>query len=105
MPQVRVYASNAERQRAHRARVKAARQAGRIAKGLPPAPEVTGLPSTARWAALIEVARSAIETARGEMQAYYDDRSEAWQAGERAEAMRERIHALDGLLSDIEALQ
>jgi hypothetical protein len=39
------------------------------------------------------------------MQEYYDDRSETWQAGERGEAMQERIDALDTILADLEGLE
>jgi hypothetical protein len=84
MPQPRRHQDNAAKQRAYRARRACSRRAEQQAKGLPPAPPLPTLPSRARWQALLTQARLALETARDEMQAYYEDRSEAWQAGERA---------------------
>jgi hypothetical protein len=101
MSQVKHYPNAAARQRAYRERQAQARRVEQEAKGLPPAPPIATLPGRARWQALIEQARLALETARDEMQSYWDDRSEAWQEGERGEAMQGRIEALaqtiDGL--------
>lgn len=62
------------------------------------------LPSHARWQALLTQARLALETVRNEMQAYYEDRSEAWQQGERAATLAEQIDQLDVVLNELEAL-
>jgi hypothetical protein len=97
--------TNAERQAAWRRRQGAARASERAAKGLPGAPVLATMPGTARWQALIEQARAALETARDEMQAYFDDRSETWQDGERGEAMQERLDALDAILSDMDGIE
>lgn len=105
MPTPRKHPTGAARQAAYRARQAAARDRERTAKGLPAAPPIPTMPSEARWRALIEQARTALETARNEMEGYVDERSEAWQEGERGEAMRERIDALDSVLSDIEELE
>src|SRR5579859_6251530 len=74
MPQQRRYEDNAAKQRAYRARQAQARREEQQAKGLPPAPPLPTLPGTARWQALLTQARLALETARDEMQAYYEDR-------------------------------
>lgn len=88
MPQPRQHTDNAAKQRAYRARQADARRSEQQAKGLPPAPPLPTLPSHARWQALLAQARLYLETARDEMQAYYDDRSDTWQQGDRAAAPR-----------------
>jgi len=104
MPQQRRYQDNAAKQRAYRARQVQARRAEQQAKGLPPAPPLPTLPSSARWQALLIQARLALETVRDEMQAYYEDRSEAWQQGERAATLAEQIDQLEVVLNELEAL-
>jgi hypothetical protein len=104
MPQPRRYADPAARQRAYRARQELARLADQQAKGLPPAPALSTLPSRARWQALITRAHLALETARDEMQAYADERSDAWQQSERAAALTDQIEALSTVLDDLETL-
>src|SRR5215831_18492617 len=95
MPQQRRYEDNAAKQRAYRVRQAQARHAEQQAKGLPAAPPLPTLPSRARWQALLTQARLALETARDEMQAYYEDRSETWQQGERAATLAEQIDQLE----------
>src|SRR5664280_2292657 len=104
MPQQQRYADNAARHQAYRARQDQARRADLQAKGLPPVSPLPTLPSQARWQALISRARLSLETARDEMQAYYDDRSEAWQQGERAAALAEQIDHLEVVLAELDAL-
>jgi hypothetical protein len=104
MPQQRHYLDNAAKQRAYRARQAEARRAEQQAKGLPPAPPLPTLPGRARWQALLTQARLALETAHDEMHAYYEDRSEAWQQGERAAALAEQIDQLEVVLNDLDAL-
>ena len=104
MSQQREYPDNAAKQRAYRARKTQARRADQEAKGLPPAPSLPTLPSRARWQALITRAHLALETARDEMQAYADERSDAWQQSERAAALADQIEALSTVLDDIETL-
>lgn len=104
MPQPRLHPDPAARQRAYRARQADARRDERQAKGLPAAAPIPTLPSRARWLALQARARAALEAARDEMQAYHDDRSEAWQAGGRAAALLEHLDALTQLLDDLDAL-
>lgn len=104
MPQPRRYADHAARQRAYRTRQEQARLAEQQAKGLPPAPALSALPSRARWQALITRAHLALETARDEMQGYADERSDAWQLSARAEALTDQIEALSTVLDDLETL-
>lgn len=102
MPQPRHYPTNAAKQRAYRERQALARQAEQAAKGLPPRPSLPTLPSRARWQALLQHARLALETARDEMQAYHDGRSETWQQGERAAALHEQLDALEQILDALD---
>jgi hypothetical protein len=104
MPQQRRYEDHAARQRAYRVRQARARCDEQQAQGLPPAPALPTMPSQARWQALISRARLAVETARDEMQAYYDDRSDAWQQSDRASMLAEQIDLLSTALDDLEAL-
>ena len=104
MPQPRQFPDPAAKQRAYRARQEQARRDELQAKGLPPASPIPTLPSRARWHALLEQARHALETARDEMRAYHDDRSDAWQQGEGAAALQEHTNALDQLLDDLDDL-
>jgi hypothetical protein len=104
MPQQRRYEDNAAKHRAYRARQARARRAEQQAKGLPPVPPLPTLPSRARWQALLAQARLALETVRDEMQAYYEERSEAWQQGERAATLAEQIDQLEAVLRELEAL-
>ena len=105
MPTPKQHATPAARQAAWRIRQAEARNRERAEKGLPAAPPVSTMPGTARWNALLAQARAAIGTAQEEMQAYFDDRSEEWQEGERGEAMQARIDALEAISGDLEALE
>jgi hypothetical protein len=55
-----------------------------------------------RWQAMLAAASHVLESARDEMQAYADGRSEGWQDSEKAEEMAERIQAIE---TAMEALQ
>jgi hypothetical protein len=104
MPQQRQYADAAARQRAYRTRQAQARRDDLQARGLPPAASLPTLPSRARWQALLAQARLFLETARDEMQAYYDDRSEAWQQGDRAATLQDQLDSLGQALDELDAL-
>ncbi len=104
MPQHRQHADNATKQRAYRTRQAQARLSEQQAKGVPPAPSLPTLPSRARWQALLDQARLFLETARDEMQTYYDDRSEAWQQGERAATLADHLDGLGQALDALDAL-
>jgi hypothetical protein len=104
MPQQRHHPDNAAKQAAYRARQAQARRDELQARGIPPAPPIATLPSRARWQALRAQAQLSLETARDEMQSYYDERSDAWQEGERAALLQERLDTLGEVLDDLDAL-
>jgi hypothetical protein len=104
MPQPRRYTDQAARQAAYRARQAQARHQEQEAKGLPATAALPTLPSRARWQALLTQARHALQTAADEMQAYYDARSPAWQDGERAAALQERLDTVAQMLEDLDAV-
>jgi len=95
MPAQRQYSDQAEKQRAYRQRQAAALAAQLAAKGVPAAAAVPTMPSRARWAALLTNALEGVETAREEMQAYWDGRTERWQDSDRGSAMAAQIAALE----------
>lgn len=90
----RIYATNADRQRAYRQRCQEARPAVAGATELPPLPALSQVPGYRRWRALIQHAHQLLGSAQAEMQVYYDQRSTAWQEGERGESFLERLEAL-----------
>jgi hypothetical protein len=94
--------SRAEIQKAYRERQKQAREQELRQKGMPASPPIPSMPGTPRWTAMLDAARAQIETARDEMQSYYEERSEQWQEGEKGEAMQEQLERLEAA---IEALQ
>jgi hypothetical protein len=65
---------------------------------------VTTIPGEKRWQGMKEQAETLLRSMRDEMQGYFDDRSEAWQESEKAEAFQERIDAIDGLLDQIDGV-
>jgi hypothetical protein len=105
MPQPLIYSSQAERQKAYRQRLAEQRLAEQQRKNLPRLPAVSTMPGTARWTALVESARVALDTLREEMQAYADERSEGWQESERGEKFVERISEVEEIMSQVETLQ
>jgi hypothetical protein len=94
--------SNAEKQKAYRERQKQARTLELQQKGMPASSPIPTMPAAPRWKALLEAARANMETARDEMQAYFDDRSEEWQEGDRGQAMQERIEQLETALDALD---
>jgi hypothetical protein len=102
MPQPPVHASHAARQAAYRKRQEVARAAELRAKGLPALPAIPTMPGDARWNRAVEHARQLLNDTLEEMQSYSDDRTEAWQEGERAEALRQRLDALQESLDALE---
>ena len=95
MPQPKRHASNAARQAAFRARREQARQVELAAKGLPSLPMISSLPGWARWNASFKAAHELIADSLGEMQDYFDARSESWQESERGEAHQEKITSVE----------
>lgn len=95
MPQPKRYTSNAARQAAFRARREQARLGELAAKGLPPLPMISSLPGWARWNASFKAAHEMIADSLGEMQDYYDARSDSWQESYRGEAHQEKIASVE----------
>ena len=52
---------------------------------------ISSLPGWARWNASFVVAHELIARSLGEMQDYFDARSESWQESDRGEAHQEKI--------------
>lgn len=98
MPQERKYASSAGRQAAYRKRCERTRQLELAAKGLPALPAISTMPGLPRWNASLNTARELVERTVDEMQEYFDERSEEWQEGERAEGHQEKIDSVQTLL-------
>lgn len=104
MPQSRLYADNAAKQRAYRARQAQARQEELRAKGLPPRAPLPTMPSRARWDGLVQQGRQALALVRDEMQTYSEGRSEAWHDSERAAAFLEYLDHVQAVLDDLDGL-
>jgi len=56
------------------------------------------MPGWPRWNASIEAERELVERTHAEMQEYFDERSEEWQDGERAEEHQEKTDLVQTLL-------
>jgi hypothetical protein len=104
MPQPRKHASAAARQSAYRRRLGASRQAALAAKGLPPLPAIASMPGRARWDASLTNARDLIATTLTEMQEYFDDRSDPWQASDRGAEHEERMTDVENVLDALQEL-
>lgn len=98
MPQHRKHNTNAARQQAYRARCEQTRQVAMAAKGLPSLPAIATLPGWSRWNAAFTVAHALVANSLGEMQNYFDDRSERWQDSDRGEDHQERIASAEAAL-------
>lgn len=97
--------SHAERQANYRRRQEEERRKQLEAKGLPALPVVASMPGTRRWRALAEQAAVLLEQLHGEMETYWDDRSESWQDSERGQALREVVDGLPELVDQVRGLE
>ena len=104
MPQPKKYASTADRQKAYRQRQAEARAAERAAKGLPPAPAISTMPSTQRWQAMIANARTILAALEEEISTYSQERSESWQETDRASNLRAAQEQLSDILDCLDSL-
>ncbi len=102
MPQLRKYGTRAEQQAAYRKRRAISEQQLLAQKGLPVLPAIPTMPGNARWRAMIEQAHTLLSTAAEEMQDYYDDRSEPWQEGPRAEELLAKLEHLHESMTPLE---
>jgi hypothetical protein len=105
MPQPQKHVSHAARQAAYRLRCREARAQEQKERGLPVLPSVPTLPGTARWTAALSSARRLLETVQAEMLAYFEERSELWQEGERGQAFTDRLEALESVLSSLDDVE
>jgi TRAP-type C4-dicarboxylate transport system substrate-binding protein len=105
MPTPKKHASHADRQRAYVQRQKTARLAELAAKNMPAAAPIPTMPSMARWKALRDQAQAILQTLQDEMETYRDDRSEAWQEGEKGEAFQEIIDSVAAALESAEGIE
>lgn len=71
---------------------------------LPALLTIPSMPGQARWNASIAMAHQIIDGVVGEMQDYFDDRSESWHQSERGDAHQERIDALGTALDALNDL-
>lgn len=90
----RRYADPAARQAAYRTRQAEARRQELQAKGIPPLPTLATLPGEARWQALAQQASRLLHTVQGEMEEYYEQRTERWRESDRGDAFRGRLEAV-----------
>ena len=104
MPQSKIYNSQAQRQAAYRRRCKEASRLQLREKGLPELPAISTIPGTARWNQAIAHAIQLLSLVEQEMQAYYDDRSDAWLESDRADQFQERLEAVSQALQSVEDL-
>lgn len=102
MPTPRRYRSAAERQAAYEKRRKAARDEELRGKGLPPMPLISTMPGTRRWKGMLNLAHALVQSVCDEREAYFDDRSEAWQESERGEAFQEQSEDIANLLEALD---
>ena len=59
---------------------------------------------TPRWNAAITQVQLLLEQTEQEMQSYYDDRSEEWQAGSRGEELLAKIECIQSARSELPEL-
>jgi uncharacterized protein YukE len=62
------------------------------------------MPSTARWKELRRQAEAALQVLLDEMESYYDQRSEAWQEGDRGEAFQQTIESIEEALDTVRSI-
>lgn len=98
MPQPREHKDHAARQAAYRKRQQQAQESRLREKGLAPLPVIPTIPGTARWTQAIEHASRLLTDVAEEMQVYFEDRSEAWQEGDRGMQHEERLAAIQEVL-------
>ena len=104
MPTPRRYDNHAQRQAAYRHRAAAAQQQQWAVQRLPPPPPIPTMPGWRRWEALNRHILQLLQAVQEEMQAYYEERSEAWQESERGEAFLERLQAQEEVVTAAEGL-
>lgn len=99
MPRTRKYQTNSERQAAYRRRCA---QVANIAHTSEPIPSA---PGRRRWKAMLKAASVLLDCAAGEMQDYFEARSEAWQESQTGESLTEMLESVQDALATLEDLQ
>ena len=95
MPQPRRHTSDAQRQAAYRRRRRdRLRNPALPTAGIAALPSISQMPGTVRWRQSLRTAQGLLEMVEGEMQEYYDSRSENWQEGDKGQEFQERLDAL-----------
>ena len=84
----------AHRQRMFRKRQQELRRQEQREKGLPAMPAISSMPGKTRWLASIKAAEALLSQTVTEMEAYREDRSEAWNESYAGEEHKEREKAL-----------
>lgn len=102
MPLAKRYASDAARQAAYRERQAEARRLELKRKGLPDLPPIPTIPGSSRWGKMLCEATALVRMVVEEREAYYDERSEAWQASDKGEAFVEGTDAIRGIVEALE---
>lgn len=95
MPTPRKYTCAAERQAAYRRRLAQSQAQSKMN-------QIPVVPGHRRWRAMRNQCISILNEARGEMQAYSDQRSEQWRDSERGEAL---VEMMESMAEVAEALQ
>jgi len=62
------------------------------------------MPGTRRWNAQMHLARVVLQEACQEMDAYYTDRTDTWQQGEKGEDLQERIQSIEDILDQLDSI-
>jgi hypothetical protein len=91
MPAARKYESAAQRQAAYRLRCKT--------RGGPPMSAATAGSAYHRWETMRKQALSILEQITGEMEVYFDQRSETWRDSARGEAFAEMMDSLADIVA------
>jgi hypothetical protein len=101
MPRPRKHTDNAHRQAAYRRRQRQVVLRQLEAKGLPALPAIPAMPGWRRWNQAMAHAENLVTVVQGEMESYYDDRSEAWRQSDRGEEFQQKLQDLGGVLDTI----
>jgi hypothetical protein len=88
----------AARQQRFRERQAQVRRTEQLAKGLPALPVIPTLPGWPRWNASFLAAQELIACSLGEMQGYFEDRSESWQESQRGDDHQEKIASVEAIM-------
>jgi hypothetical protein len=102
MPTPKCYPSNAAKQKAYRHRLAQVRNAEQRAKGFPAVSPIPTIPGTRRWNAQMLLARTALQDVCQEMDAYYADRTDTWQQGDKGDDLQERMQLLEDILDQLD---